>query len=134
LLLVPLVLLPQMPKHEWMQFARKKANVSSREFNMIWKGYRIYCDGTLSHKKDKAHKAKPDGASWHVTAATTYGKPLATRLADKKSFGRRAAKLSVAQQKVDRAKCVWDDPIKPPSVSWFSRQSADMPIGGDGRR
>lgn len=128
-------MLQQMPKHEWMQFARKNANVSSREFNTIWKAYRVYREGSLSSKKRRKHAVNQDGhGSWHVTAATTYGKPLVTRLADKKTFSRRAAKLSAAQQNIDVSKSVWADPIKPPSVSWFSRQAADMPIGGDGRR
>ena len=125
----------QMSKHEWMQFARKKANVSSREFNTIWKAYRIYRDDGSSQQKTAKHIVNTDvHRPWHVTAATTYGKPLVTCLADQKAFRRREIKLSTAQQHVDQSKSVWADPIKPPSVSWFSRQTADFPIGGDGRR
>lgn len=125
----------EMPKQEWVQFARKKAHVSNREFNTIWKAYRKYRESSASQRQNRKQKAKADiDRAWHVTAATTYGKPLVTRLADKKTFRRRETKLSVAQQKVDQSKSVWADPIKPPSVSWFSRHSADMPIGGDGRR
>jgi hypothetical protein len=124
-----------MSKHEWMQFARKKANVSSREFNTIWKAYRIYRDDGSSQQKTAKHIVNTDvHRPWHVTAATTYGKPLVTCLADQKAFRRREIKLSTAQQYVDQSKSVWADPIKPPSVSWLSRQTADFPIGGDGRR
>jgi hypothetical protein len=87
-----------MPKQEWLQFARKKANVSSREFNTIWKAYRVFRESSLSQKQNRKQKPRADAdRAWHVTAATTYGKPLVTRLADKKTFHRRETKLSVAQ-------------------------------------
>ena len=122
-----------MAKNEWMQFARKKATLSSREFNMIWKAYQIFRRGSPAEKSKKQLKDKPDAQPWHITSATTYGKPLVTKLADKKRFGRREARLSAAQMRVDKTKSVWSVPLKNVNVQWFSKQTADMPIGGDGR-
>lgn len=116
-----------------MQFARKRATLSSREFNLIWKAYQIFRRGSPVHKSKKLLNDHKAAQPWHITSATTYGKPLVTKLADKKRFGRREARLSAAQTRVEKSKSVWVDPLKNVNVNWFSKQTADMPIGGDGR-
>ena len=67
-----------MTKMEWSAFARKKANLSSREFNTVWKAYRTYREGGEGDGAGKASeglkdgKKKADSAPWHVTVCAPH--------------------------------------------------------------
>jgi hypothetical protein len=110
-------------KREWRVFAKDKADITARHFNMLWKAYLEFRrpspsvpDADAAEQQPRTHKEP-----WHVAAATLSGKTLCSKLANKRRFDRRARVLATASRRVEEQTSVWDQGLPLPSRNWFRR-------------